>query len=59
MLSDSIAVEKFTVRFPHGDPELDVRMWNEIDEECLPADLRERLAANGFRGGGGQLPTAP
>jgi hypothetical protein len=60
MLSDSIAVEKYSVRFNHGDVDLDERIWSEIDEECLPAELRARLAANGFRAGivGAHLPEA-
>jgi hypothetical protein len=57
---DSIAVEKYSVRFPHGDPQLDQEIWSEIDEECLPSEVRTRLAANGFRAGvvGVHLPVA-
>ena len=57
---DTIAVEKYSVRFHHGDPDLNDRMWSEIDEECLPPAARARLAANGFRVGvvGAHLPDA-
>ena len=60
MMRDSIALEKYSIRFPHADPDLDDRMWSEIDEEGLPAPLRARLAANGFRAGviGGHMPAA-
>jgi hypothetical protein len=57
---DTIAMEKYSVRFNHGDPDLNDRMWSEIDEECLPPAVRARLAANGFRVGviGAHLPEA-
>ncbi len=57
---ESIGVEKYSIRFDHADPELNEGIWSEIDEECLPADLRSRLAANGFRAGvvGAHLPAA-
>ena len=60
MPGDSITVEKYSVRFNHGDEDLNDKMWAEIDEECLPSDLRARLAANGFRAGvvGAHLPAA-
>jgi len=60
MMRDSVALEKYSIRFNHADPELDESMWSEIDEEGLPAALRARLAANGFRAGviGGHMPAA-
>ena len=60
MASDSIALEKCSVRFAHADPQLDEEIWSEIDEECLPPAARARLAANGFRVGviGSHMPDA-
>ena len=60
MQRDSIAVEKYSVRFSHGDPQLNEGIWSEIDEECLLPEVRTRLAANGFRAGvvGVHLPEA-
>jgi hypothetical protein len=51
MSSDSVALDIFFVRFPFGDPTINEKLWNEIDEQQLPPDLRERLAKNGFRAG--------
>ena len=50
----------FFVRFPFGDPEINGSVWREIDEQQIPAPLRQRLAHNGFRAGvvGGQIPIA-
>ncbi|MBI2826807.1 MAG: hypothetical protein HYX69_19205 [Planctomycetia bacterium] len=51
LVHDTVALEKISVRRPLGDPVMNDEMWNEIDEQCLPAELRTRLAANGFRAG--------
>jgi hypothetical protein len=58
MSADSVVLELFFVRFPFGSSEVDDKLWQEIDEQQLPTDLRERLARNGFRVGlvGGQIP---
>jgi hypothetical protein len=58
MSPDSVAVEIYFVRFPLGDADANVKLWNEIDEQHFPAELRQRLAKNGFRVGliGGQVP---
>jgi len=58
MSPDSVVLEMFFVRFPFGDPTATDKLWEEIDEQQLAADLRERLSRNGFRVGvvGGQLP---
>ena len=58
MSPDSVGLELFFVRCPFGDPDVNTKLWQEIDEQHLPADLRERLARNGFRAGvvSGQIP---
>jgi len=58
MSADTCVLEVFFVRFPFGDSQANVRLWEEIDEQHFPAELRRRLAGNGFRAGmvGGQMP---
>ena len=60
MSPDSVVLEVFSVRFPFGDPEINGPMWQQIDEQPFPPDLRRRLMRNGFRIGlvGGQMPVA-
>jgi hypothetical protein len=48
---DSVTLEIFFVRFPMGDAEMNGPLWTMIDEQHLAADLRRKLAANGFRVG--------
>jgi hypothetical protein len=58
MSPDSVALDIFFVRFPFGDPAVDEKLWNQIDEQQFAPELRERLARNGFRVGliSGQIP---
>ena len=58
MSPDSVVLEMFFVRYPFGDSAVNEKLWQEIDEQCLAPELRERLARNGFRVGqiGGQMP---
>ena len=58
MSPDSVVLEMFFVRFPFGDPAVNEKLWEEIDEQQFAPDLRERLARNGFRVGlvSGQMP---
>jgi len=58
MSLDSVALEIVSVRIPPGDGELGSRVWDEVDEQVLPPELRQRLAKSGFRAGliGGQVP---
>lgn len=60
MSADSVALEVFSIRLPLGDPELNSRVWTEVDEQHLPAETRRRLSKNGFRAGviAGQIPPA-
>lgn len=55
---DSVVFDVVSVRYPLGDPAINGDLWLEIDEQHLPAEVRERLTANGFRGGivAGQMP---
>jgi hypothetical protein len=48
---DSVAVEMFFVRFPFGQTDANQKLWQQVDEQLLPNDLRRRLADNGFRVG--------
>jgi hypothetical protein len=58
MSPDSCVLEVCFVRFPFGDPEVNQQLWQEVDEQHFPAELRRRLAQNGFRVGllDGQIP---
>lgn len=60
MSPDSCTLDVFFVRFPFGAEEPNGPMWDEIDEQCLPCELRQRLLRNGFRVGrtGGRMPPA-
>ena len=59
MSSDSVVWEIDVVYLEPGDEQLHSQIWNEADEQHLPADLTRRLKANGIRCGlvGMQLPT--
>jgi len=58
MSPDSIVLDVFLVRFPPGDLDMNGTLWQEIDEQPFPADVRRLLLANGFRAGvlAGELP---
>jgi hypothetical protein len=58
MSAGSVVLDAFVARFPSADPKLNGPAWREIDELRLPAAVRRRLLANGFRVGvlTGQLP---
>ncbi len=60
MSPDSVVIEVFFVRCPPGDQRLNCELWNEVDEQQVPAAVRQRLWANGFRAGlvYGQIPIA-
>jgi hypothetical protein len=51
MSSDSVPLDMFFVRFPFGDPTVNEKLWEQIDEQQLSPGLRERLTRNGFRAG--------
>lgn len=58
MSPDSVVLDYFFVRVPLDDPLANGELWNEADEQQLPADLRMRLADHGIRAGllGSQIP---
>jgi len=58
MSADSCVLDILFVRFPFGQEEANGSLWDEIDEQHLPADMRRRLARDGFRVGlvGGRIP---
>jgi len=60
MSPDSVVLDIFVVRFPFGDPDVNEKLWQEIDEQGFPLELRDRLTQNGFRVGivTGQMPMA-
>ncbi|MBN1394817.1 MAG: hypothetical protein JW959_07325 [Pirellulales bacterium] len=60
MFSDSVVLEMFFIRCPFGDPTVNEKLWEDIDEQQFAPDLRRRLARNGFRVGvvEGQIPVA-
>jgi hypothetical protein len=49
--SDSVTLELFFIRVPFGQPDANQTLWQQVDEQQLPTDLRRRLAENGFRAG--------
>jgi hypothetical protein len=60
MSPSSVAMEIIFARFPVGDLEINGKLWEEVDEQHFPAELRQQLGKHGFRVGlvGGQVPTA-
>jgi hypothetical protein len=59
MSADCCVLDAFFVNVPFGDVRANDDVWHELDEQRFPAELRRRLANNGFRIGqtGGQIPT--
>ena len=51
MSHDSVAMEVFFVRFPFAQADANGRVWEDVDEMHLPAEVRKHLARNGFRVG--------
>jgi hypothetical protein len=47
----TIPLEARWVRHPVDDPLVVDELWQSVDEQALPRDMRERLAANGLRAG--------
>ncbi len=48
--SDAITLEVFSAPVPRGEEQL-AALWKLVDEQTLPADLRQRMEKNGFRAG--------
>lgn len=57
---ERVVLETFFVHLPLAERELADKIWNEVDEQQVPGEMRQRLAQHGFRLGvvGGQLPAA-
>ncbi len=57
-VNQTIPLELLFVRYAEHDEQLGEKLWQYVDEQVLPSDLRGRLAANGLRAGiiGGHLP---
>lgn len=49
MSPDAVGLELFFVRLPLGDRQLRTELWQEVDEQALPASVRRELWKNGFR----------
>src|SRR3954469_13537274 len=47
---DAVSLEVFSAPASLEDAQT-TELWSEVDEQALPADLRERLAQNGLRAG--------
>jgi hypothetical protein len=58
MAPGSVALEVFSIRLPAGDPQAIGHIWEEVDEQSLPVEVRRKLEKNGFRVGvlAGQIP---
>lgn len=47
---DAITLEVFSAPVPRGEEQL-AALWKLVDEQTLPAELRQRMEKNGFRAG--------
>lgn len=56
--ADAVALDVFFVGYPFADETINGPLFSEIDQQEIPLDVRQRLAANGFITGilSGQLP---
>lgn len=48
---DSVMIAITTILLPSNRPDIQDAIWNQVDEQNIDADVRQRLAANGFRVG--------
>jgi hypothetical protein len=51
MTPGSAVIEVFSIRLPSGTPDLSSQVWEEVDEQHFPIEVRRKLAKNGFRAG--------
>lgn len=58
MAPGSTVIDIFFIRLPLGEPDLNSRVWEEVDEQHFPVEVRRNLEKNGFRAGilAGQIP---
>ena len=56
----TVALEVISICLPPDNPELAARVWEEVDEQDFPVDVRRQWEKNGFRAGtlAGQIPPA-
>ena len=56
----TVALEVFSICIPPDNPDLAARVWEEVDEQDFPVEVRRQLEKNGFRAGtlAGQIPPA-
>jgi hypothetical protein len=47
----SVSLEIYWARYPWGDEQLNTAVWDEVDENRIPAATRRMLGDNGFRVG--------
>jgi hypothetical protein len=60
MTPGSAVLEVLSIRLPAGEPDLESGIWQEVDEQQFPIEVRRQLEKNGFRAGiiAGQIPPA-
>ena len=60
MTPGSAVLEVFSIRLPPGEPDLSSRVWEDVDEQHFPIEVRRKLEKNGFRAGilAGQIPSS-
>jgi len=58
MTPGSAVIEVFSIRLPPEEVDLSSRVWEEVDEQHFPSEVRRKLEKNGFRAGilAGQIP---
>ncbi len=58
MAPGSVVLDVFSIHLPPGEPDLNSRVWEEVDEQHFPIEIRRELEKNGFRAGilAGQVP---
>ncbi len=60
MSPDAMVLDVFFVPVQFDDPQANVVLWQELDEQHFPPEVRRELSSRGFRVGvtGGQIPVA-
>ena len=60
MSPGSAVIEVISIRLPPGETDLDRKIWEEVDEQHFPIEVRRQLEKSGFRAGilAGQIPLA-
>lgn len=58
MSPDSVVLDIFFIRVPLGQEEANRGLWDQVDEQHFPAEVRRQLSKSGFRAGvvAGQIP---